>query len=291
MNADGFKEILKKAIESEEPWYVLAALVLDPFEGGTLEERKADALLITKLSANMLSRYLSVLTRIREVSGRHSIPVERLVTPVFSATEIAVRIYERDPVSGLNALEKLKERRTTVTKLKAELGEIEKGRMLDKARRGMSIEKCEVALGRFVENEFGTTATLVRRPALKPFARVGWIVLGDDGQPFCGFDFFELEGQMLEAKLAPAILLSHCFSKFYILIHGQLEEGFVASMNATLDFFHATTFGALYLDTNGAIETLRPASGTPSPKRSYNYGALEAMFAYGRGPRLADRSK
>jgi hypothetical protein len=66
---------------------VEAALILDPFEDLPLEERKAAAILPVGFSANMLSRYLSVLARIREISGRHSIPVDRLVTPVFSATE------------------------------------------------------------------------------------------------------------------------------------------------------------------------------------------------------------
>ena len=289
MSTEGFNEILKRATSSEEPWFVLAALVLDPFNGVSLEQRRAEALLITGLSANMLSRYLSVLTRIREVSGRHSIPVERLVTPVFSATEIAVRIYEKDPVSGLSALEKLKERRTTVTKLKAELNEIEKRRQRDRVSRGKSIEECEVALGRFVKTEFGAKAALVRRPALKPFAKVGWIVLGDDGQPFCGIDLFEPEGQMLEAKLAPAILLAGFFKKFYVLFHGELEEGVASRVNATLDFFHARSVGALYLNPDGSIDTLRLATAILSPNRGADYGALEATFAYGRGPRLGDQ--
>jgi hypothetical protein len=209
---------------------------------------------------------------------------------VFSATEIAVRIYDKDPMSGLAALEKLKERRTTLVKLRLELAEIEKRRGGDdKLGRGKRIGECEVALRRYVEQKFDAASTLARRPALAPFSKVGWLVLDRSGQPCCGIDFFDHEGQMLEAKLAPAILLSNFFKQFFILFHDAFYEDFATSANETLDFFRAHSFGTLYLRADGSIETLRSPTGTPFPDRSADYAALEGMFAYGRGTRLGDQ--
>jgi hypothetical protein len=286
MVAEKYTQVLQQA--SKEPWFVAAALILDPFDDLSLEQRKAAAIPAIGLSANMLTRYLSVLARIREISSRHSIPVDRLLTSVFSATEIAVRIYDRDPASGLSALEKLKDRRTTLVKLKGELRENEKRRQRERASKGKSIEEREVALRRFVETKLGAASALVRRPALRPFSKVGWLVLDGGGRPYCGIDLFDSEGQVLEAKLAQAIPLSSFFKQFYILFHGELEEDFLSRLNATLDFFGAGTFGALYMNANGSIEALRSATGNSSAHRGSDYRALEALFAYGRGPRVGN---
>jgi hypothetical protein len=288
-NEEDFGEVLQRAWSHKEPWFVLAGLILDPYRDLTLEQRKTQAIKSSEVSRNMLSRYLSVLARIREAAGRHDIPIERLLTPVFSATEIAVRIYDRDPASGLTALEKLKERRTTLNQLRHQLSEIERSRGgADKMARAQRIEECEIALKQFVKKQFGASTTLVRRPALVPFSKVGWIALNGDGNACCGIDVFESEGQIMEAKLIPAILLSNFFKQFYMLFHDAFQEDFASAASTTLDFFRAHSFGTLYLGTEGSIETLRPAIGSPSPDRSSDYAELEAMFAYGRGPRRAE---
>ena len=117
---------------------------------------------------------------------------------------------------------------------------------------------------------------------------MGWLVLDGGGRPYCGIDLFDSEGQVLEAKLAQAIPLSSFFKQFYILFHGELEEDFLLRLNATLDFFGAGTFGALYMNANGSIEALRSATGNSSAHRGSDYRALEALFAYGRGPRVGN---
>jgi hypothetical protein len=286
MDLEDFRDVLRRA--AAEPWFYQAALILDPYRDLSLEQRKAEATRSSEFSRNMLSRYLSVLSRIREIAGRHNIPVGQLLTPVFSATEIAVRIYDRDPVSGLEALGKLKERRTTLVQLRNQLSQIEKIQGADKQARARRIDACEVALKPFVEKQFGVSSTLIRRPALAAFAKVGWIVLDQHKRPICGIDFFDSEGQMLEARLVPAILLSSFFKQFYVLFSDPFQEGFASDSEKTLDFFQALSFGTLYLGANGPVEVVRPATGSPHPDRSMDYGNLEAMFAYGRAPRLSE---
>jgi hypothetical protein len=287
MDSEGLINSLEAA--RQEPWFVLAGIVSDGSGGAALEQRKAVAIKSSGLSANMMTRYVSVLARIRDISGKHGIPIDRLLTPVFSATEIAVRIYDKDPASGLSALEKLKERRTTLVKLRDELAEIEKRRQLDKAGKGKSIEECEVALREFVKSELGPKVTLVRRPALKPFSKVGWLVLAPRGQPVWGIDLFDADGQVWEAQLMRAIPLSSFFESFFMLFHGELEEEAFFSAKAVLDFFRAPSFGTLHLKADGSLQRGRDAGYLVGNRRS-DYSALEKMFAYGRGPRLGEHS-
>lgn len=93
----------------------------------------------------------------------------------------------------------------------------------------------------------------------------------------------------MEAQLAQAILLASFFERFYMLFHGELNEDAFIRARSVLDFFGAESFGTLYLNSDGSLRPGREA-GYLDGNRKSDYGALEAKFAYGRGPRLDDQS-
>jgi hypothetical protein len=282
---------LKAAVDKGEPWFTIAALVIGGGLASELHERRRLALKVIELSNNLLGRYISVLRRLREIAELHDVPIERLLSPVFSATEIAVRIYDRTPNSGLDALYQLKERRTTLAKLRLKLEGIEATRsQAGLARAGQKIEEYETALQSFVAREFGASATLTRRPALRPFARVGWIVLGKDRQTRCGIDLFDQSSikHLIESALPPAIVLSTFFQRFFMLFPDPRDEYTVKQAGQMLDFFRADSFGTLHLTSGGGVLNIRKSIGSPTPDRSSDYNSLESLFAYGGGPRLVD---
>jgi hypothetical protein len=288
MDGKSFAASLKAAVDEEEPWFTIAGLVIDGGPTSKLDERRGLALKEIELSSNLLGRYISVLRRLREIAELHNVPVERLLSPVFSATEIAVRIYDRAPNLGLESLNQLKERRTTLIKLRSKLEDIElSSQQLEKARKGSWIEEQETALKTFAVEEFGASSQLTRRPALKPFARIGWIVLGKDRLPKCGIDLFDpAEKHVVEAALVSALALSTFFKRFFVMFPAAAEEETVARAVAMLDFFRANSVGTLYGDIKGGVKLFRAATGSPTPDRSSDYASLESMFAYGRFPRL-----
>jgi hypothetical protein len=270
-------EGLRAARQQGLPWHHLGRLLQKRFEGSENWIRRteiwAEAGEAAGLAPLVLKRFLVLMNKLDRVSDQTGIPPADLVSPSYGAVELALRLYDRDAGLGLYALSELRERRMTIEGLQKILSETPAGsadpsavsRSVSLRERGILMRLCEDALSEQAGATFGAGSTIVRRPILKYFRRVGFEILA--GSRILGGADLHLpeasEGKDSPEELAQSLLLACYLPTFHLVFAPGVAASTVEAAEQALDALHMTSVGIIIVDDGGAVKTTR--SATPNP--------------------------
>jgi hypothetical protein len=283
------------------PWWVVADQVeraletaddYGPWSDETLQHAVEDA---TDRSWGVLTRYRSVLRRVRAAAAAKGMPAEALMSAGFNAMELAVRLYDRLPTQGFEALVGLKDGTASLAEIRAKLAAapaggadgvvVARSRLL--RQRAREIKLVEAALSGSAERLFGKDPVVRRRPALLYFRRVGYEVAGEDGRIVCGLDALvpgpAQDRDALDSAMAPAVLLSSYFPKFYLVLSPGCHPQLADLVGEALDALHVHGIGVMQVTEGGAVFIPREPVGYPQPDRTAFYESLRRNLAVARG--------
>lgn len=294
---EAFRKELAGRIKGEA-WHVLALRLDEAVVGATslgygedVVKRMAEE--ATGLSWGLVTRYLSTIRRVKIAAAAAGVATETLLSPGFNSVEIAVRLYDRSPAQGLEALKSLTEGRIMSAQLKRKLAEsfaLEESafdpRSRTLRRRGLELQTVETALKRGVGTVFPKDSFVQRRPYLRFFRRIGMEVRGPDGACVCGLDLMtshadDASGE-LEDAFPSAYMLSLYFPAFYFVFSPNSPQRAVDEAISALELFECPWFGVMKVLPDHSIEQVRPVKGRPKPDRSDEYESFRTKLAVGR---------
>jgi hypothetical protein len=292
---------LEQARADGQPWHVLARILSEaigarertwPLWTDFWDRAQAPA----ALSVVILKRYVKTLRRLEQIAVEAGMDPAALLPPSFTAAEIAVRLHERDPESGVAALRDLRQRRLGIEELRrrlerAPLVEDVPPRGVVMAGRAAVVEDIGTVFAAAVPGMFGIGAVSVWRPALRHFCRLGFDVRSGTGNLLAGADVYLSNAagrsDVLE-DLAQSVLLSFYMPAFLILI-GPGGAGTLAAARragGVLDLLEAPWIGILSIDVGGEVVPVREARGRPPLDRTAGYAAiLDSFGGRSRSPR------
>jgi hypothetical protein len=293
-----FKDDLHER-RSREPWFATAVRLDEALSGPNAvgygeDVLKKLAVEATGLSWGLITRYLSAIRRIKAAAAAAGVTPASLLSPGFNAVEAAVRLHAHSPQEGLASLKALHEGQSSLSEIRrrlADAAEASTGRAAvargnANRRRGQEVQKVEDALEGAVGTLFPKDSTVHRRPSLRYFRRVGMEVRRPDGRCVCGLDLMASDPgnaiDEVEQAVAPALVLSTYFPKFYFVFSpGSAGEAVDEALSA-LDLLGARWFGVMKVADDLSIEVLRKPAGAPEPDRTAAYESLRATLAQGR---------
>ncbi len=214
-----------------------------------------------------------------------------MLSPSFTAAELAIRLHARDPEAGLRALTELAAGRT-IEAVRTALADTparadaagERSAPLRERRR--LLKRCEDALAAQAGRLFGLGSTVRRRPALRLFRRIGFEVFNSAGALACSADLYKAEASTASRDpfegLPQSVPLSFYLPSFLLLfVPGTADDplDWVERALVTLD---APWIGIAAFGEDDEIELLRPAGGRPSPDRTADYQRLRSALSQGK---------
>lgn len=263
----------------------------DPGKEGNVRSRVEEA---SGLSWGIVTRYVSVLRRIRSVAAAHGVPLAALASRGFNASEAAVRLYARSPEQGIEALLGRQAAATTLGSIRRKLaaapvdaaGPVGASRQLIKAARGYEIELAERALASRSHDLFPRDCSLRRRPGLLYFRRVGYEACSPDGRILAGIDVLVVDALLnrdaLDGALAQSVLLSTFFPTFHLVFSSGSDIAVVRRAADALEIMDVLSVGIVRVTDTGDLDVLRSPSGGPVPDRTRQYDLIRQRFAVGR---------
>src|SRR5260221_6350730 len=88
---------LREARQEGQPWHVIAGLLHDRFAKMLPKQARRQiydsAAAATELAVVMLQRYVKVFEKLQQIALESGHPVSALLSPSFSAIEMAIRLY------------------------------------------------------------------------------------------------------------------------------------------------------------------------------------------------------
>ncbi|KWV48399.1 hypothetical protein AS156_18120 [Bradyrhizobium macuxiense] len=288
------------------PWYELARGLDEAMRGAAALGYGSDVIKrmaeqVTGLSPGLVMRYVSTYRRVGVAAKAAGVAPEFLLAPGFNPVEMAVRLYDRSPEAGLEALKALAEGRIGSSELRQKLSEaVAADRSLAASRsrthrsRALELRAIQRALEGARGSLFPTDSLFVRRPPLAYFRRDGMEVRGADGACMCGLDLFVSADEnaiaSFEASLPSAFLLSLYFPRTFFVFSPQAPDSAVHRAIAAIDLFLAPWIGVLRITPELAIVTVRAGVGRPDPDRHDGYEALRSELSLSDRGTAADES-
>ena len=280
---------------NSRPWFVVAKGVEEALKEleGSKESIRPVLEEATGLSWGVINRYLSVLRRVHIIAVARDIPVEELMSRGFNGMEVAVRLYDRLPDEGFESLIKLRDGAMSLEDVRAKLANSPEGNAVHPAiargdllrRRYADIAMVERSLSRESEDLFGKGSIVRRRPGLRYFRRTGFEVYKEGGGIICGLDLMipdpALSRNALDVALAPAILISSYYRRFYLVFSRDDDAEFASSAVDALKVMGVRSVGVMRVLSELGIETILEPSG-PLPDRTKRYEFLRSKFLIGR---------
>lgn len=259
---------LNGLIADGAPWHQIGQALRDRpeyFDAPAWRRLVSDIARESGYAPVMFPRYVALYNRITAIAGS-SLEIASLLPPTFTGGEIAVRLYDRNQEKGLQALRNLRQRRTTIGKLRDDLSKepLPEKRELRGSwnERAKVIANAEILLSRKAAR---TGNTVVRRQPLPHFSRTGFEVLSKEGRRLAGIDLYlpDLTQNLTQDPLEPiakSVLLSLYFPRFHLMFaHGFSEED-LARAEALLNAFDAGSIGMIVMPNDNSIAEHRPAS-------------------------------
>lgn len=279
-------------------WFVVAGLMRKAIGSGDAQsaEVREAAQKATGLSWGILTRYLNVLGRIERAASFANVPPDDLLSLGFNGVELAVRLFDRSPERGIEALLGLHDGTITVADVRewlarapagaADADVVARSRLLRRNAAGIQAveEAAEAARGSL----FPKDSIIQRRRGLRYFRRTGIEVLAPDGSPLQGLDVVTEQSSTrdpLDAGLAQSVLLSTFFRRFYLAFPPAVDVSAVGRAGEALDQLFVPWIGILCATTDRRFEVVREPASSPVPDRSRLYSTISSVLAVG-GPRL-----
>jgi len=277
------------------PWYELARGLDEAMRGAAelgygsdVIKRMAEQ--ATGLSPGLVMRYVSTYRRIGVAAKAAGVAPEFLLAPGFNPVEMAVRLYDRSPEVGLQALKELAEGRLGSSDLRKMLSKavaadasVAASRSRTHRSRALELQAVQRAVEGARGSLFPTDSLIVRRPPLVHFRRDGIEVRGADGACVCGLDLFvsadENAAAVFEVSFPSAFLLSLYFPRTFFVFSPHAPDAAVRRAIAAIDLFRAHWIGVLRIVPELTIVTVRQGVGRPDPDRVAGYEALRSELS------------
>ncbi|MBU4459617.1 MAG: hypothetical protein KJ579_03530 [Verrucomicrobia bacterium] len=290
-----FKRMLAEAREAKKPWFEIARLMSDeigtPAEDGKAAHVISAAREATGLSPQILKRHLVLLARVRTIAAEMGVPEKEILSPLFNAQEIAVRLHKTIPkAEAADVLLRLARGelnlprvRELQAQLAAPFARFDPNRVIARQRRSVNAGIVEIALMRSAPKLWGTGSTVTRRPQLLFVGgRPGYEVIGADGSVLAGIDVLfpdsEMNRDYLETNLGVSLLLAPFFSKFYLAMSPDADEDAAKRLLEVLDWFGYGWVGILAVEGEDGVSVSRAPEGEPSPDRTSKYESLKRKY-------------
>jgi hypothetical protein len=293
-NFTGVLENLREARADGQPWHAIGRILRDHVPaGGYQNDFWEKAQEPAELSAVMLKRYMTMLWQLERIAAGHSLDLGGLLSSSFTGTEIAIRIYERKPDAGLKALSDLRQRRVTIDDLRSELkrtpaAHVSSDRGKAIKDRAQIIEHCEVAISAAAPEIFEQGTTVVRRPSLLYFRRVGFEIRNAASEVVSGGDLYPAEpvtrtSDPLEA-ISQTVLLSQYLPSFWVMFGPRNPEPILRRAHDILAVL-APRIGILCIGEDGTVVVRRRARSAEGARMA-EYTELVERFT---APRLGKK--
>jgi hypothetical protein len=282
------------------PWHSIARQMdeLIAATAGSGEARREQAFRVAKeatgLDRALLGRYLTTLRRVKSAAAALGIDPDGLLAVGLNALEMALRLYDRSPERGLESFQRLKSGRMSLKEVRHMLADAPQGKVGDDVamrsralrQRASEIQAVEAAIEQSVGTLFPKDSIVRRRRGLVYFHRVGIEVVRKDGTTICGVDIVAADPDSnrdkLDAVLAPVILLSTFFPKFYLVFSPGSDPSAVDEAVEALDLIDARWVGVMKVSVGSEIEVVRKPVGVPVPDRTSRYESLKSALSVGR---------
>src|ERR1700676_303824 len=282
------------------PWHSIARQMdeLIAATAGSGEARREQAFRVAKeatgLDRALLGRYLTTLRRVKSAAAALGIDPDGLLAVGLNALEMALRLYDRSPERGLESFQRLKSGRMSLKEVRHMLADAPQGKVGDDVamrsralrQRASEIQAVEAAIEQSVGTLFPKDSIVRRRRGLVYFHRVGIEVVRKDGTTICGVDIVAVDPDSnrdkLDAVLAPVILLSTFFPKFYLVFSPGSDPSAVDEAVEALDLIDARWVGVMKVSVGSEIEVVRKPVGVPVPDRTSRYESLKSALSVGR---------
>ncbi|MDA9408086.1 hypothetical protein XH80_15435 [Bradyrhizobium sp. CCBAU 45384] len=285
---------LRDARESGQPWHVIGSILR---EWSAARPRGIDvwqlATEATELSELMLRRYVSALDRLGEIETSHALSPGSLLPPTFGPAELAIRLYGRDPVAGLKALQALKQRKMTLRDLRKELRKSE-GHAYEGNRareRTVLVAACSEAITIQAKKLFGRGTVSQRRPSIRYFQTIGFEFRNSEGFIVGGADLYvgsPLYGPDPLNALAQSVLMASYLPTFYVFLGPELQMSNAEHAAHVLDLFQARSVGVVLLPEDGGALVVRRPESLRQPDRTKDYRAILDHLSIERAGVTAD---
>ncbi len=297
---------LAAAKDGGQPWFVIGSVFAEALRNAREQdhrELREAAAKATRLSPGVLRRYVLLLDRLRSIAAIEGLERDALLSPVFNAAEVAVRIYDRNATAGISSLRELKagevtlvQLRDRLTKVPVELTEpsdapdaVEGETRMQRNERigGAVIQERSVkvafmlqALRESLPSLWPEAEKIQRRPP-SPFftGHQGFEVVGKypEKAGFAGIEMLILDRDRidyLERALPSYLTLATFYDRFYFAFSPGTPAGYVSHAAELLDAFDAGSIGILVVSSEGAVNAMTGPRAGPVPSRVGNYALL-----------------
>lgn len=296
-----FVDRMRQARDGGQPWFVLGSLLKEALDAApddaAVARIRLSAAETARLSPGVLRRFVSLLDRLQAIATVEGLDVDALTSPVFNAAEVAVRIYDRNPAVGLQAIRDLKAGQTTLVKLRELLstvpakvatrdtGEVSNEGQPARTRGQLFVERLyarhasmEDAIGRtsmvppgavtakrrsvsFVRTGSGSLeiVTRVSNMERKLHAAAELLVYEND------------EVSTFERHFPAFALLATLYPAFYLVFSPVTPPQYQEAALRLIDEFGIRSIGVWKTTDRGDVERLHDPSGPPEPNRMDRY--------------------
>ncbi|MCA1549927.1 hypothetical protein I6F36_24145 [Bradyrhizobium sp. BRP19] len=280
---------LREARETGQPWHVVGS-ILQEWTATQLHGTNVwpVATKATDLSELMLRRYIAALDRLGEIETSHALPPASLLPPTFGPTELAIRLYGRDPVAGLKALHALKQRKMTLRDLRVELRKSE-GHAYEGNRareRTVLVATCTEAISIQAKKLFGRGTVAQRRPSIQYFNTIGFEFRNSQGFIVGGADLYvgsPLYGSNPLSTIAQSVLMATYLPAYYIFLGPELRMSDAEHAVRVLEVLQGRSVGVVLLPEEGGAVVLRRPESSRKADRAKDYLSILEHLSIERG--------
>lgn len=297
-----FAARMREAREGGQPWFVLGTLLKESLDAAADDAAVARIRLsgaeAAQLSSGVLRRFVSLLDRLQAIALIEGLDVEALTSPVFNAAEVAVRIYDRNPEVGLQAIRDLKAGQTTLVKLRELLSTVPAKVAARNARQAEEGGRPAKTAGElFTERLYARHASMEdaigRTPMVPPgamtskrrstsFVRTGsgsleivTSVSNLERKVHAAAELLVYENDEVSSfeRHFPAFaLLATLYPAFYLVFSPVTPPQYLEAALRLVDQFDIRSIGIWRTTDGGEVERLLDPSGPPEPNRMDRYG-------------------
>jgi hypothetical protein len=312
-------DAMHEARRGGQPWFVAARLLRDTLARAPDESAasriRSQAAEATRLSPGVLRRYVALLDRLDGIATIEGFDMNAIVSPVFNAAEVAVRIYDRNPEEGVKALLELKAGDATLVQLRERLTKVpvwlpdtdERTAAVRQRRKNESAAKAfferlavRIAfMSQALERSplMPSGGRLVRRRSTSLFSsREGSLEIvtesadGAEVTIHAGAELLVYErGEVRSFERAfPALaLLATFYPRFHLVFSPGTPVDYVEAAQRLIALFGTASIGIAKVNIDGDLQRILEPTGPPQPDRTVKFTALFRVRRGHPAPRFA----
>jgi hypothetical protein len=300
------RSALAVAKDGGQPWFVIGSIYAEALRNIREQDHRElrdVAAKATRLSPGVLRRYVLLLERLRSIAAVEGLERDALLSPVFNAAEVAVRIYDRNASTGISSLRELKAGEVTLVQLRDRLSTVpvemtapadapdalqsetrmERNERIGRAffqERGVKVAFMLQALRETSPSLWPEAGNIQRRPQSRFFTgHQGFEVVGKDPEKaiVAGIEMLIRDRDRvedLEREMPSYLTLATFYDRFYFAFSPGTPASYVSHAAELLEAFNAGSIGILVVSSDGAVMAKREPRTGPIPSRVGDYALL-----------------